>query len=312
MFIGIIGLGEIAKKAYLPVLTSFENLELALCSRSEESVERLRSLYRISKGTTRLQDLIAMGVQAAFVLSPSDTHAPIARELLENGIDVFLEKPATLHSQDTRTLAEIAERKKQVLMVGFNRRYAPLHIQAKQMWNERMIGLALFQKHRANASHPSLEQQFTDDTIHQIDLLRFFCGEAEVINTIQYIDSDRLLGATSTVALDRGGYGMVITSLQAGRWQETYTLYGGGQSMVVEAFTRLRMINLKEDLVREETYASSWLTTLEGRGFNPQIQHFIDCVNRRSEPLTSAWDALKTQLLLEKMIASLTYSKVER
>jgi virulence factor len=309
MLIGIIGLGEIAQKAYLPVLTSMEGLELVLCSRSEESVARFQNLYRISKGTTRLQELIGLGVQAAFVLSPSDTHASIAHELLENGIDVFLEKPATLRSRDTRALAETAERKKRVLMVGFNRRYAPLHLQAKQMWNERTIGLALFQKHRANASHPHLEHQFTDDTIHQIDLLRFFCGEGEVVNTIQYVSSDRLLGATSTVALERGGYGFIITSLQAGSWQEMYTLYGSGQSMIVEAFSRLRLITPQEELVREATYASSWLTTLEGRGFNRQIEHFMDCVVQRSEPLTNAWDSLKTQLLLENMVASITYTK---
>ena len=309
MLIGIIGLGEIAGKAYLPVLGCLEGIELSLCSRSEENVARLQSQYRINRGTTRLQDLIDLGIKAAFVLSPSETHKQIAQELLENGIDVFLEKPATLHSSDTRALAELAERKKRVLMVGFNRRYAPLHASAKQMWNEKKIGMGMFQKHRTNASHPHLEHQFTDDTIHQIDLLRFFCGEAEVVSTVQYISSDRLLGATSTVALERGGYAIVVTSLEAGRWQETYTLHGSGQSMVVEAFTRLRMITPQEEFVRDEPYASSWLTTLEARGFNQQIYHFINCVIRRDEPKTSAWEALKTQLLLEKMLASLTYSK---
>jgi virulence factor len=309
MLVGIIGLGEIARKAYLPVLASFEGLELSLCSRSEESVARMRSLHRVERGTTQLQDLIDMGIKAAFVLSPSDTHKQIAQVLLENGVDVFLEKPATLHSSDTRALAELAERKKRVLMVGFNRRYAPLHVSARQMWNERIIGMAIFQKHRSNASHPHLEHQFTDDTIHQIDLLRFFCGEAEVVNTVQYVSPDRLLGAVSTVSLERGGYGMVITSLEAGRWQETYTLHGSGRSMVIDAFTRLRMIAPQEQFVHEEPYASSWLTTLEARGFNHQVHHFIECVNNRSKPKTSAWEALKTQLLLEKMVASLAYSK---
>jgi len=147
-----------------------------------------------------------------------------------------------------------------------------------------------------------------DDTIHQIDMLRYFCGEGEVVSTVAHHASDRLLGAASTVALEHGGYGMVITSLQAGRWQENYTLHGGGRSMIIEAFSRLRLIDGLQDTVQEETYASSWLTTLEGRGFNGQINHFLDCVKARSLPLTSGWDAVKTQQMVEQMIAAVTYT----
>ncbi len=124
-----------------------------------------------------------------------------------------------------------------------------------------------------------------------------------------YHDSERLLSAASTVALGHGGYGMVITSLQAGRWQEHYTLHGGGRSMMIEAFSRLHLIDGRSETFEEETYASSWLTTLEGRGFNGQINHFLDCVKGRSQPLTSGWDAVKTQQMVERMIAVVTYTQ---
>jgi len=309
MLIGIVGLGEIAKKAYLPILGSMEGIELALCSRSEETVRRVQAQYRIGRGTTRLEELIAMGPQAAFVLSPSATHAALARGLLEGGVDVFLEKPATLHSQETQALAELAERSGRVLMVGFNRRFAPLHVRAAQLWQGQPAGMALFEKHRPNASHPNLEHQFTDDTIHQIDLLRFFCGEGRVVSTVQYTSPDRLLGAASTVALERGGYAMVVTSLQAGRWQETYTLHGGSQSMIIDAFSRLRLIGKQEDVVQEETYASTWITTLEGRGFKGLVTHFFECIGQRSLPQPSAWDAVKTQQMVEEMVKSVTFTQ---
>jgi virulence factor len=309
MLIGIIGLGEIAKKAYLPVLTAFEGIDLAVCSRSAATVAQVQNQYRISRATTHLEELLQMGVDAAFVLSPSETHAEITTHLLEHGVDVYLEKPATLHSRETLALAQLADKRSQVLMVGFNRRYAPLHVRARQFWQDKTIGMALFQKYRVNASHPNLEHQFTDDTIHLIDLARFFCGDGEVVNTVQYTAPDRLLGAASTIALDRGGYAMVITGLQAGNWQETYTLHGSGHSMIVDAFSRIRLIEKKEETVQEETYASSWTTTLEGRGFNGQINHFIDCVIRRSQPLTSAWDSVKTQQLVEQMVARVIHTQ---
>ncbi len=309
MFIGVIGLGDIASKAYLPVLGGLADIDLALCSRSEETVQRVQSQYRISKATTHLEELVKMGITAAFVLSPNDTHARIGRALLEKGVDVFFEKPATLNPLETQALAELAERGGRVMMVGFNRRYAPLHIKARQSWQNRPIGMALFQKHRPNASHPHLAHQFMDDTIHQIDMLRYFCGEGEVVSTVAYTTSERLLGAASTVALEQGGYGMVITSLQAGRWQENYTLHGSGCSLILEAFSRLHLIDGALETVQEETYASTWLTVLKGRGFNGQIHHFLDCVKNRSLPATSGWDSVKTQQMVERMISAATYTQ---
>ncbi len=133
MLIGVIGLGNIASKAYLPVLGCKEGVDLALCSRSEETVHRVQSQYRIPKATTHLEDLVRMGITAAFVLSPNDTHALIGRALLEKGVDVFFEKPATLNSRETQELAELADRGGRVMMVGLtgatlpstSKRYSP-------------------------------------------------------------------------------------------------------------------------------------------------------------------------------------------
>jgi hypothetical protein len=56
-----------------------------------------------------------------------------------------------------------------------------------------------------------------------------------------------------------------------------------------------------------ETYASSWKTTLDGRGFTGQVDHFFECVEKRQQPQTSAWDSVETQLLLEQMLTKAEY-----
>ena len=68
------------------------------------------------------------------------------------------------------------------------------------------------------------------------------------------------------------------------------------------AFARLRLLGKQEETVQEETYASTWLTTLAGRGFTGQIAHFLECVDQRSLPQTTAWDSVKTQQLVEQMV----------
>ncbi len=303
MRVAIVGLGDIARKAYLPLLTTREGVELLLCSRTRVTVERLQAQYHLPHGATDLDELLSWKPQAAFVLTPSPTHRDVASRLLMAGVDVFVEKPATMHSAETQELAELADAQARVLMVSFNRRYAPLHRQARELWGDRAIGMCLLQKHRTGAAHPNLFSNYIDDTIHIIDLLRFFCGDGNVVSTFQQMREGKLVGAISTVALTGGGYGMVATSLQAGRWSEQYTLHGDGASIYMDAFSRLRLVTEKEQRVWEEKYASSWKPILEARGFAGQIAHFFECVASREQPLTSGWEAFKTQHLLERMVA---------
>jgi len=303
MRVGVIGLGGIARKGFLPVLTSWEGLDLLLCSRNLVVVESLKAQYRVARGAASLDELLSWGPQAVFVLTPSPTHYEIVGKLLAAGVDVFVEKPATMHSHETRTLAELADRQGKILMVGFNRRYAPLHRQARQLWGDRPVGMAVLHKHRSSAYHPGLYNNYIDDTVHIIDMLRFFCGDGEAVSTVHQMSHDKLVGAASTVAFPGGGYGMVLTSLQAGRWNEQYEIHGAGASIYIDAFSRLTLVTEGEQQVWEETYASAWKTTLEGRGFAGEIAHFFECVQTRQPPHTSGWEALKTQLLLEAMLA---------
>jgi virulence factor len=304
MRIAVIGLGGIARKAYFPVLAARADLELLLHARSASRIEELRQQYRIGWGSTHLDEVISARPDAAFVLTPNGTHTEIATRLLDAGIDTYLEKPATLRASETHTLAELAERKDRVLMVGFNRRFAPLHVRARQLVGDGPVNVAIFQKNRTHGYHPDLANQLYDDTIHQVDLVRFFCGEGRVVSTVQQSVAGHLQGTTGVIALQQGGMAVVTTSLQAGRWSETYEIQGNQQSIRIEAFARLDQTTLQEEKVWQETYASSWTTTLDGRGFTAEIDHFLDCVRTRRQPSTSAWDSVKTQLLVEEMIAA--------
>jgi virulence factor len=300
--IAIIGLGSIAQKAYLPILATREGIEPLFCSRARGTVETLQAKYRVTRGTTRLEELLDWQPKAAFVLTATSAHYDIASQLLAAGVDVFLEKPAALTSQQARHLSQQAEAGQRVLMVGFNRRYAPLHRIARDIWGQRRVDIAVMQKHRSSGFHPNLVAHYTEEMIHIIDMLRFFCGEAEATLT-SYQENGKLSWGASTVSLQQGGYGTVLASMQAGHWKEQYVLHGEGASLYVDAFANVKLISGGEQRVWEETYASSWKTTLEGRGFYGEIVHFMDCVEQRATPQTSGWEAVKTQQLAEAMVA---------
>lgn len=75
-------------------------------------------------------------------------------------------------------------------------------------------------------------------------------------------------------------------------------------SMVLDAFSRLCVITGEGEQVWEEGRMGTWTPSLESRGFADQIAHFFDCVRTREQPLTSGWEALKTQRLLDEMVAT--------
>ncbi len=300
MRVAIVGLGGIASKAYLPVLASRSDLELIFFSRRRETVARLRAQYRVSLGTSDTAELLSWRPRAAFVLTPSETHFEVCAALLQAGVDVFVEKPATLRSAETEELGRLARENKRVFMVGFNRRYAPLHVRGRELWGSRRVGLAVFAKHRQSAAHPDLVSNYIDDTIHLIDLLRFYCGEAHAVRTVSELREGKLVGATSLVTLDGGGHAIVATSLDAGAWSESYALHGDGATIEVSAFSRLRFAAEGEERVFADS-AGSWRSSLDARGFPQQIGHFLECVASRREPLTSAEEACRTQRLLEEL-----------
>ena len=67
MKIGIIGLGDIAKKAYLPVLSEKEGIELVLCTRNKHTLHKLATKYRIKETAESIEELLTKGIDAAFV-----------------------------------------------------------------------------------------------------------------------------------------------------------------------------------------------------------------------------------------------------
>lgn len=301
MRVAIIGVGNFARKAYLPILTAQEGLDLFLHSRTSERLEQVRRQYRLPLASTELGELMQWQPEAAFVLTPSSTHYALVKQLLQSKVDVFLEKPATLLSSQTQELADLADAHHAILMVGFNRRFAPLHVKARQVWGDRPVDQAVFEKNRTRAYHPDIYSNFIDDTIHNVDLLRYFCGEAHVVRTTSQVKEGMFTGSASLLTLENGGMAVIATNLSAGRWTERFSLHGAGASLYVDAFTRFRLISGELEQVWEEVPSSVSSTTSEIRGITGEIDHFFECVRTRQQPITSGRDSVRTQLLVDEI-----------
>ncbi|NOV00109.1 Gfo/Idh/MocA family protein [Paenibacillus planticolens] len=275
--IGIIGLGDIAQKVYLPLLSVNEQVDIAgIMSSTPATVERMQTKYRIPFGTTKLEELLALDLDAVFVHSPTATHYDIAMRCMERGVAVYVDKPLSYDWAQSVEMASYAERKGVLLAAGFNRRFAPLYIEARD-WLKEAGGFDWCEavKHRIKQQGHSAKETLYDDLIHMLDLLLWLGGGSYEVSTCnQQVDEDgKLLHASGTLNFGAalGNYSMVRL---AGVDLEKVELHGSGRSACVT--------NLESAVFYEKGAAprihtfGSWDTVLERRGFASVVQHFLD------------------------------------
>ncbi|TXK85331.1 Gfo/Idh/MocA family protein [Paenibacillus sp. N3.4] len=278
--VALVGLGDIAQKVYLPLLSVNEQVDLVgIMSSTPSTVERVKNKYRIPYGTTKLEELLAQGLDAVFIHSPTPTHYEITMKCLEQGVAVYVDKPLSYVWEQSVEMAAYAERKGILLAAGFNRRFAPLYIEAKQ-WLQEAGGFDWCSavKHRIKQQGHSAKETLYDDLIHMLDLLLWMGESPYEIHTYnqQVNEQGKLLHASGTLAFGSslGNYSMVRL---AGIDLEKIELHGNGRSVEVT--------NLETSVFYEMGAAprirsfGSWDTVLERRGFAGVVQHFLESID---------------------------------
>lgn len=300
--IGVIGCGYIAQKSFLPILSAAGNVRITgIMSQSTQNWDRIKLSWPQIKTTTRWDDFLESGMQAVFVLTPAETHFGICNRLLEEGIHVFVEKPATTSAQATIQIAQKAQEKNLVFMVGFNRRFSTSVLKANDLCKKDQIRLCVVEKYRPFQQERDLAETYREDLIHQIDLLRMFCGEMKPISTISTQQEGNLLSSVSNLQNNTQGLGVILHSREAGLWQERITIVGENKTLLVNMFQSVIEINSEGNKTLWES--QSIQPQLDDRGFREEINHFLTCINTNMNPITNGFEAAKSQRLQEELVA---------
>lgn len=298
MRIAIIGLGSIAQRAYLPTITALSDVELILCSRDRARVERIAAQYRISAYTTDVAELASMQVDAAFVHVATEAHSRVVSALLEQGIDVYVDKPLAYTLDASQRLASLAKSTGRLLMVGFNRRYAPMYRTLADQPDRRLV---IMQKNRR--ALPEVARQFVfDDFIHVVDTLRFLApGPVEAIEVSGRIQAGRLYHVL--LQLTGAGFGLVgIMNRDSGANEETLEVMSAGHKWRVHGLNATTQLS---GGVEQVSRFNDWDSVLWRRGFPQAIQHFLDCCRTRSRAAAELEDALATHAVCERIVTKL-------
>ncbi|MBE4572279.1 oxidoreductase [Vibrio navarrensis] len=171
MKIAIIGLGDIAQKAYLPVICQTAGIELVFCTRNAQTLAQLAQQYRVTEVCQDYRQLLEMKVDAVMIHAATQIHYEIAAFFLQHGIATFVDKPLADNAREVEALYELAIRQQQPLYVGFNRRHIPLfnqHVPELAHGKSGELRSLRWEKHRLNLSGDVRTFLF-DDFIHPLD-----------------------------------------------------------------------------------------------------------------------------------------------
>ncbi|MEJ8544096.1 Gfo/Idh/MocA family protein [Brevibacillus borstelensis] len=189
--LGIIGTGAIAPHYMQAIdwLNQNRKYSIQVCAavnRTQESNRRASYELGIPRTYTDAGEMVAREKLDGIIISvPSASIYSATMSMIPFKIPLLIEKPPGVTIKQANDLAESARKYNTSIMVGFNRRFYSVVRQAQNVIAEAggLLGMRMdvFERYRMlrENQYPSekLELLFEGNSIHCIDLIRYYCGD---------------------------------------------------------------------------------------------------------------------------------------
>ncbi len=138
---GIIGCGNIARKAFLPALKNSVAAELvAVASRSFEKANSFASLFNC-EAVQGYDNLLARNdIDAVYIATPIGTHAEWSIASAQAGKHILCEKTLATNVEETRRILDACEKYEVALFEGFAYQFHPQHVAVREIVEQGQIG----------------------------------------------------------------------------------------------------------------------------------------------------------------------------
>ncbi len=286
--VGVIGAGSFAQGTMIPALRTAGFKLAAVSSATGRSAHgaAMRTGFERVLGVDEL--LTDPGVDVVAIASRHATHADLATRALEAGKAVFVEKPPCLTGEELERLRAAVARSGLPLLVGYNRRHAPLASALRD--RIRRPGRPFELLFRVNAGALAADHWLNDpadgggrllgEGCHFIDFACWFAGELprRVNTTMRAAPEVPLVSAQSfSVSLDfaDGSLATVFYSAEGGRplQKEYVEAHCDGRSAAIDDFQRL---------VPSGRRGRGPVTAGRDKGHGAQFAHLHEVVTRGS------------------------------
>jgi len=284
----------------------------------EERLNHIKSSYPQIMVTQDYQDLFNQNLDAVVIATPPATHYSFVKEFLEHGIHVLVEKPITIRSEHAEELIEISKKRDLVLMVGHTFEYNVAVHTLKNLIDSGELG----QIYYVDAARLNLG-------LFQRDLNVLWDLAPHDISIILYILSQ------SPISVSAHGVPCVVDGIQDVVYMNMLfpdnilahihvswldpckvrriTVVGSNKMVVYNDVESLEKIKIYDKGVERPPYTNSFAdyqfsyrygdVTIPNIRFTEPLrkecQHFLDCINNHTEPLSNGQDGLRIVKIIE-------------
>jgi predicted dehydrogenase len=284
--VGIVGTGYLGR-LHARILTEMPEAEVAGFVEPDDGIAAdIIATLNIKRFDTVAS--LAGEIDCAVVATPTTTHFEVARELLEAGCDVMVEKPITPTVDDARRLIDIANANNRILQVGHVERYNPaitavapilknvLYVEAERLGV--FVGRSLD------------IDVLLDLMIHDLNLVLSFLGQKVVdVRAVGVAVMTEKVDITNVrIEFENGA----VANLTASRVSQD-------RVRKIRFFSREAYISVDTKEQEVKGYRLSGKTVLpidvivtKKEPLRAELEAFIECVRTRTRPLVSGEDGL--------------------
>ena len=277
---GFIGAGNYASSMLLPHLVKMGSVSLAhvATTRSLSAVNARRRFGFATASTTADAVLDDDRLDAIFIVTRHHTHADLVCRALRTGKSVFVEKPLALTSEELAGIGEvIAETGNDRLMVGFNRRFAPLLAKMKSAFGGPASSSQT--RYLVNAGQLDADSWYLDTELegsrfigeggHFIDALSWWAESLPV--EVFAAPGPETDDVHATLRFENGSIGLISYTTAGNRRfpKETLDATGGGRSARLDNFQQAAVWSGRQRKVIRSRGG-------QDKGQGQQVARFVD------------------------------------
>ena len=334
---GIIGLGDIAERNFVPALANVADAQLiSVFSRSAEKGKAFMAKYQVPRAYDDIEKmLLDAQLDAVYIASPNGIHADQSVAAARAGKHVLCDKPMALMEADGERMIRVAQDNKVKLDVAFRLRYHPAHQEARRRVQSGVLGeiqLVKAQNFVGGArpywskmpgwrNDPELagSGSIVAQAVHAVDLLRYLTDseivEVRCITDAHPIERPADECTVSIFQFANGAQGMVASGAIVPRSDNDAVLYGGtGKISCLGTLGRNEASRLQEVVV-ESTAPEIRIPFTEDTPIT-RTTRLIEAFNRsitHGEPTAmSAQNGLQMIRIANAMLASSRHGRAVR
>lgn len=309
--IAMIGAGSMANRVHYPSLASFDDVEIAaVCDIDSARLQATAERYGIASRYSDYRKMVEeVAPNAVYVIGPPHIMFDIWTWCLEQGLNLYVEKPLGITIHQARALAYLADQKGCITQVSFQRRSCPMVVKLREECLKRgpiVHAECSFYKYEIKP-YLQARDHMMDDGVHAIDTLRWMCGgEVVAIHSVtKRVQTPDINFISALMEFDNGATGVMLNSWSSGRRIFKVEMHAPGICVEAEHESKGRLYaegdtqgveyDTREAAGSDELYVYG--------GFQAKNREFIDALKSGTQPSSCFADALKTMEVAERILA---------